>query len=71
MNKFVKKDGMVEFIMPAGKDFVKSKMPEIEAQKIIDNAQTTKISHRFDGFNLYVDKKYYFQTERVKKDEKE
>lgn len=64
MNKLKEKNGMVDFIAATGKDFVKSQMPTAEAQKLIDNALSVKPSHKFDGFNLCVDKQYYFSIEK-------
>lgn len=64
MNKLKQNGGMVDFITTAGKDYVKSQMPVAEAQKLIDNATSAKPSHKFDGFNLCVDKQYYFSTEK-------
>lgn len=64
MSKLKQNGGMVDFITTAGKDYVKSQMPIAEAQKLIDNALSVKPSHKFDGFNLCVDKQYYFSTEK-------
>ena len=38
MKKLISKNNQVNFIMKAGNDFVKSKMPLEEAQKIINKA---------------------------------
>lgn len=65
MSKLKSKDGQVEFIMKAGNDFVKSKMPLSEAQKIIDEAKTTEKSRKFDGFKTLIDGIYYLPIEKT------
>lgn len=64
MKKLISKNNQVDFIMKAGNDFVKSQMPLEEAQKIINDAKTVDSSRKFNGFNIVVDKMYYFPTER-------
>ena len=64
MSKLKSKDGQVEFIMKAGNDFVKSKMPFSEAQKIIDEAKTTEKSRKFSGFKTLINGTYYFPVEK-------
>lgn len=64
MKKLISKNNQVDFIMKAGNDFVKSKIPLNEAQRIINEAKTVDSSRKFNGFNTVVDKMYYFQMER-------
>ena len=64
MKKLISKNNQVDFIMKAGNDFVKTKMPLEEAQRIINEAKTVDSSRKFNGFNTVVDKMYYFPMER-------
>jgi hypothetical protein len=52
-------NGMVDFIMATGKDFVKNTMPENAALDLIENGKT-EITDTHKGFPLCVDDKYYF-----------
>ena len=64
MKKLISKNNQVDFIMKAVNDFVKSKMPLEDAQRIINEAKTVDSSRKFNGFNTVVDKMYYFPMER-------
>lgn len=57
--KLKSNNGMVEYIMATGKDFVKSQISESAALQMIANGETkTTTTHK--GFPLCVDGKYYF-----------
>ena len=51
--------GKVQFIMTAGKDFVRTEMNEDAANKIIKEGKTST-SSLFEGFPLCVDDTYFF-----------
>lgn len=52
-------NGMVEFIMATGKDFVKNTMTESAALALIEKGEK-EITDTHKGFPLCVDGKYYF-----------
>lgn len=60
----------VYYITVSGKDIVKSEMPLENAQRIIKHGKQSK-SKKFDGFNLCVDNKYYFETVSSKEENNE
>ena len=64
------KNGKVEFLMRAGKDFVKSTMDEDMAQAIIDKGKEKKKS-KINSLSIAVDDKFFFPIvkEKTKKDE--
>ena len=57
--KLKSENGMVEFIMKTGKDFVKSKTSESAATIIIAMGKT-EMTDTHKSFPLCVDDKYYF-----------
>lgn len=57
--KLRSENGMVEFIMKTGKDFVKSKTSESAAMSMIAQGKC-EITDTHKGFPLCVDGKYYF-----------
>lgn len=61
--KIANENGIVTFIMKAGKDLVKSTMSLSEANKIIKKGKTTE-STEVEGYNLSVDGKYFFAAEK-------
>lgn len=61
--KIANENGIVTFIMKAGKDLVKSTMSLSEADKIIKKGKITE-STEIDGYNLSVDDKYFFAVEK-------
>lgn len=61
--KIANENGIVTFIMKAGKDLVKSTMSLSEANKIIKKGKTAE-STDVKGYNLSVDDKYFFAVEK-------
>ena len=57
--KLTVKNGMVPYIMVAGKDPVSAEMPEAKALKMVAKS-TKRASNRFPGYPICVDDKYYF-----------
>lgn len=66
MNLLIKNDETVDFIMKAGKDFVKSSIGKKEALRII-NAGKSEMSETHKGFPLCIDGTYYFPIVPEKK----
>lgn len=64
--KLKETNGSVEFIMIAGKDLVRHKMPLHEAEKLVKNGKVSK-SERFAGYPLCVDNTYFFAAVLEKK----
>lgn len=60
-------DDKVEFVMTTGKDLVKNTMSKADAEALIENGKTEIVNPTVDGFNLLVDKKYYFKVSEDKK----
>lgn len=56
--KLKSKNGLVPFLMVAGKDIVSSEMLLAEAERFC--AKGTEISTRFPGYPISVKDKYYF-----------
>lgn len=63
--KLKSKNGKVEFLMRAGKDFVKSTMDVDIAQAIIDKGKEKKQS-KINGQSIAVDEKFFFPIEKEK-----
>ncbi len=66
--KIKNSNGIVDFIMKAGKDLVKATMELSEAEKIIKNGEMKKTT-AVKGYNVCVDGKYYFNTEKENESE--
>lgn len=60
-------NGMVAYMMEAGKDAVSAQMPEDKARKIIAKGPK-RTSSRFPGYPICVNDRYFFAAEKpVKK----
>ena len=55
---------MIDFIMKAGKDFVRSQMTEEFAKTLLENGKRTE-SEEFKDFPICIDKTYYFRKEQT------
>lgn len=64
--KLIVKDGMVTFLMRAGKDMVKSQMYTKDVSTIINNGKNVVETDN----EIIVDDKYFFPTEKEKKSHK-
>ena len=60
--------GNVEFLMVAENDLVRNEMPKANAEICIKNGKCETVD--VAGFNLLVDKKYYFKVSEDKKSAK-
>lgn len=65
----VSESGNVEFVMPAGSEFVRSNMPEGKAIGIIESSDKIEKSDKFDGFGIKVDDGEYYIAGIIEADE--
>ena len=67
--KLIEKNGLVDYIMAAGGEYVSAKMPLAVAEKMLVDG-TKRASSRFPGFPVRVNGEYYFSAKSGKADKK-
>lgn len=58
------KNGNVAFLMRTGRDFVRSQMPIVSAQHIVNDGKLFKSD--VEGYPININNKWYFEGEVVK-----
>ncbi len=69
MYKLKVKNGFVECLLKAGKEYVRQELPVVEAQKIIDDGN--KVESDREDYPICINNEWYFKGEKEVEEVKE